>query len=84
MSQIFPTWIYHESKSPEGLIVNSPAELAALGDGWVDSPAKFGAKLAEESVEEAVEEMPAADAQVIPEFKLDDGPVTKARKRSGK
>ena len=38
--QDYPRAMYHASG--ENIIVNDAAELAALGDGWEDSPAKFG------------------------------------------
>ncbi|MBK7892837.1 MAG: hypothetical protein IPJ84_18895 [Bdellovibrionales bacterium] len=80
MSQIFPTWIYHESKSPEGLIVNSPAELAALGPGWVDTPAKFFQAVVEPQIES--QELQAEDVSEMPEFKLDlDEPKKPKRSR---
>lgn len=71
---------------PEGLIVRSQEQFDSLGKGWVDSPAKFGAKPEAKAVEASAEaeEMPAADAQFIPEFKLDDGSASNARKRSRK
>lgn len=37
--QPYPTWRYHESKAP--VKVHSPAEEAALGPGWEDTPAAF-------------------------------------------
>lgn len=37
-----PTFRYHAEKAPEGRIIRSIEELAALGPGWVDTPAKFG------------------------------------------
>lgn len=78
MSQIFPTWIYHESKSPEGLIVNSPAELAALGAGWVDSPSKFFQAVVEPQIES--QELQAEDVSSIPEFKLDSDEPKKPKR----
>lgn len=36
-------WLYHETLAPAGRIVKSEQEEAALGEGWVDTPAKFGA-----------------------------------------
>lgn len=41
MSHVFPKWLYHKVLKPEGFICRSDAEFAGLGDGWVDSPAKF-------------------------------------------
>ncbi len=37
----YPTWRYNKEKCPEGLVVHSSAEEKALGEGWVDTPAKF-------------------------------------------
>ncbi len=44
LSMTFPVWRYHETLLPEGKIVYSASEFAALGTGWVDSPTKFAAK----------------------------------------
>lgn len=82
MSQIFPTWVYHESKAPEGVIVNDENELKALGSGWVDSPAKFFQAVVEPQIESP--ELPAEDLSSIPEFKLDDDEKPKTQKRSRK
>ncbi len=80
MSQIFPTWVYHESKSPEGLIVHDEAQLLALGAGWVDSPAKFFRAVVEPQTES--QELQAEDVSEIPEFKLDsDEPKKPKRSR---
>lgn len=35
----FPKWLYHATEEP--VIVNDPAEEAALGGGWADTPAAF-------------------------------------------
>ena len=40
--QEFPKFIYHEKHAPAGKVVRSAADLAAHGDGWVESPADFG------------------------------------------
>lgn len=42
----FPaTWLYHAEKAPEGqMFEDADAHDAALADGWVDTPAKFGEK----------------------------------------
>lgn len=45
MKQSYPLWKFHQEKSPEGLIVRSEEQDLALGSGWVDTPAKFGAPL---------------------------------------
>lgn len=37
--QPYPTWRYHASKPP--VKVHTPAEEAALGPGWEDTPAAF-------------------------------------------
>ncbi len=34
-----PTWMYHRTRRPA--LVTTQAELAALGDGWADTPAAF-------------------------------------------
>ena len=34
----YPKWRYHASKDP--VVVETPSEKAALGEGWYDSPAK--------------------------------------------
>jgi hypothetical protein len=37
-----PHWRYHEKLAPEGKLVDSVEKQAALlGEGWVDTPAKF-------------------------------------------
>tara|TARA_R100001086_G_scaffold250077_1_gene193284 strand:- start:1687 stop:1923 length:237 start_codon:yes stop_codon:yes gene_type:complete len=41
----FPTWRYHRTKP--ACIVHSSEELDALGEGWVDTPAKFKEKAKE-------------------------------------
>jgi hypothetical protein len=48
----FPTWRYHATQRP--VIVNDPAELAELGEGWADNPAAF---------EQATEEKPKGKAK---------------------
>ncbi len=35
-------WLYHETHAPAGKMFRSDTEEAAAGDGWVDTPAKFG------------------------------------------
>jgi hypothetical protein len=35
----FPSWRYH--RTVPAIIVHSPEEDAALGEGWADSPAAF-------------------------------------------
>jgi hypothetical protein len=37
----FPKFKYHE-KYPQGLLIETPEEEVALGDGWHDTPAAFG------------------------------------------
>lgn len=37
----FPRWMYHKDL-PEGKIFKDSKELAAVGEGWVDSPALLG------------------------------------------
>ena len=36
--KVYPAWIYHRDFEPR--IVQSEAEEAALGPGWVDSPSR--------------------------------------------
>ncbi len=38
---VYPSWRYHQEKCPEGCIIQSAEQEAALGEGWVDTPAKF-------------------------------------------
>ena len=52
----YPKWRYHVSQ-PEGVIVCSAAEDAALGTGWCDTPADF------DRVAEASDNEPAAAAE---------------------
>lgn len=43
----FPCFMYHETKAPKGRLFKDIGEyIAVKGDdpGWVDTPAKFGAK----------------------------------------
>jgi hypothetical protein len=49
---MFPKWKYHPTKP--AVIVYTPEEERALGDGWVDSPADF-VKAAAEGVVQEVE-----------------------------
>jgi hypothetical protein len=35
----FPSWRYHRSEEPR--LCKTPADEAALGPGWADSPAAF-------------------------------------------
>jgi hypothetical protein len=42
MDNWYKRWMYHEKLKPEGKIIHTPEELAALGPGWVDTPGKFG------------------------------------------
>lgn len=39
--QKYPCVRYHKTLAPEGRQINSPAQEAELGDGWVDTPAAF-------------------------------------------
>ena len=37
----YPKWVYHQEKAPKGIIVKNEKEKLELGEGWVDTPAKF-------------------------------------------
>src|SRR6266568_3203211 len=37
----FPTTRYHPTLAPKGQKIHTPMELAELGEGWVDTPAKL-------------------------------------------
>lgn len=37
----YPAMRYHNTLAPEGRVISSPEAEAALGDGWVDTPAAF-------------------------------------------
>lgn len=50
----FPKWKYHETEP--AVIVNTPEEEEALGEGWAETPAAFEAKSEPES--EAAEKKP--------------------------
>jgi hypothetical protein len=42
MDNWYKRWMYHEKLLPQGKIIHTPEQLAALGPGWVDTPGKFG------------------------------------------
>lgn len=44
---MYPTFMFHPVLAPSGRIFTNEAELAALTDQWVDSPAKFPPAAAE-------------------------------------
>lgn len=52
----YPKWLYH-AELP-AVVVETPDEHAALGEGWEDSPAAFGADFGDAEVSEE----PQADA----------------------
>lgn len=35
----FPSWRYHPSKAPDGVLCQNAEEAKALGKGWSDTPA---------------------------------------------
>lgn len=62
---IFPCFIYHKEKSPDGKIFQIHAELESAGYGWVDTPAKY-------ETEEPVPDLPIGanpDPEFLPEIK---------------
>lgn len=50
--QAYPKVVYHETLGREGVTVRSPEEQAALGAGWVESPAGFAPPPAEPTPDE--------------------------------
>jgi hypothetical protein len=42
LKEKYPAWRYH--RTAPAVIVNSPVEDAALGEGWADTPAAFNEK----------------------------------------
>lgn len=42
--QEFPKWAYHKEKAPQGVLVKDRLEERRLGEGYVDSPAKFASR----------------------------------------
>lgn len=39
--ELYPRFLYHKDKSPEGTIVRTIEDEQALGEGWVPTPAMF-------------------------------------------
>lgn len=62
---MFPRWMYHTTETAR--IVASEDELAALGDGWKESPADFGIEAA---VEPAGVEAPVEEEIHVPEVEV--------------
>lgn len=63
---LFPCWRYHASAAAR--VFNTEQELAAAGDGWVDSPAKLNAAPEPSPEPEAPAEEPALEAEPVETF----------------
>lgn len=85
MASTYPVWRFHQEKQAEGLIVHSEEQDLALGEGWVDSPAKFKASVVTgvfadsfpQDIKDPVEAAPARDRTPA------EDDARKPRKRKG-
>lgn len=68
---MFPRWMYHATETAR--IVASEGELAALGDGWKESPADFGIETCP-AVEPAGVEAPVEQEIHVPEVEVPQNP----------
>lgn len=75
---LFPCWRYHASAAAR--VFNTEEELAAAGEGWVDSPAKLGCAPEPSPEPETPAEETAPEAEPVavldepaPEPTSDDG-----------
>lgn len=58
----YPIWKYHKTECPEGKIILSAEEDAALGKGWVHSPGFHDEPVKAETPVGATSDSPAAEA----------------------
>jgi hypothetical protein len=63
----FPKWMYHQLEP--ACIVETPADQAALGDGWAESPAAFYEAAQEALIEQVLEITAPAPATTTPKRK---------------
>lgn len=68
---MFPRWMYHATETAR--IVASEGELAALGDGWKESPADLGIETCP-AVEPAGVEALAVEENHVPEMEVSPDP----------
>jgi hypothetical protein len=86
---VYPVWVYHEVKCPDGVIARSAEQMSKLeeeyGKGWVDTPLKYKVQPAPkpppEKVNQAMADELVVEVQKIEEPLIEEKPKdTKSKK----